>query len=270
MLKKNSPTPKKVVKKAVAKPAKIEKKIAAKKVVKAAKKIVITKKAVKPAPKKIVKSITTKPSVPKKAVPVKQVKKAVVKALPKKTVVVKTASTKPAQKVIKPAPIVPKKIVSQPVKASKPVQKEVKKNIPVQPTNLKKTTEKGPHEAPQATPQRIAGGKRRLVVSHKNLSPELQEVMRERFPRGYNDYMDQIIKVDKSDGSFFYAITLEVEDAIYLIKIDVQVDTDYEEVEKKLFGNMPEVDDDGNELPDSDDDDTKKFAADTDAGDDDE
>jgi hypothetical protein len=97
-------------------------------------------------------------------------------------------------------------------------------------------------------------GKRRVAISQKNLSQELQDVMKERFPRGYADYMDKIIKVDKPDGSFFYAITLEVEDAIYLVKIDVQIDTDYEEVEKKLFGGGHEVDDEGNELPDSEDD----------------
>jgi len=40
--------------------------------------------------------------------------------------------------------------------------------------------------------------------------------------------MGEIFKVDKPDGSFFYAISLEVPDAIYLVKVDVKID-DYEE-----------------------------------------
>ncbi|MDR2358248.1 MAG: hypothetical protein LBD87_00425 [Prevotellaceae bacterium] len=161
------------------------------------------------------------------------------KPVKKVTVVPKTP---PAKKVLKP--VVKKETKKQvtPIKPVKPALKETVKNT--LPPRLQ-------------FPQRIvtpSNGKRRLVVNHKNLSPELQEVMRERFPRGYSDYMDKIMKVDKADGSFFYAITLEVEDAVYLIKIDVQVDTDYEEVEKKLFGTVPEVDDDGNEIPDSDED----------------
>ncbi|MDR0728963.1 MAG: hypothetical protein LBF19_02405 [Prevotellaceae bacterium] len=124
-----------------------------------------------------------------------------------------------------------------------------------------------------APPRRVGsapGDKRRVAISQKNLSQDVQDVMRERFPRGYVDYMDQIIRVDRPDGSFFYAITLEVDDAIYLVKIDVQIDTDYEEVEKKLFGGGHGVSDDGHSLSDSDsdsDDDDKDFMDDDASGD---
>ncbi|MDR2362475.1 MAG: hypothetical protein LBD91_07075 [Prevotellaceae bacterium] len=122
----------------------------------------------------------------------------------------------------------------------------------------KKSAVISPPAPKPAPPRRVLsapGNKRRVAVSQKNLSQDVQDVMRERFPRGYVDYMDQIIRVDKPDGSFFYAITLEVEDAIYLVKIDVPIDTDYEEVEKKLFGGGHGVNDDGQEPSDSEDDD---------------
>ena len=77
--------------------------------------------------------------------------------------------------------------------------------------------------------------KRRSVVSYNNLSPELLAILKEKYPRGYADYMGEIFKVDKPDGSFFYAISLEVPDAVYLVKVDVKID-DYEEAADELFG----------------------------------
>ena len=77
--------------------------------------------------------------------------------------------------------------------------------------------------------------KRRAVISYANLGPELMAAFKEKYPRGYADYMGDIFKVDKPDGTFFYAISLDVPDAIYLVKIDVKID-DYEDAEQGLFG----------------------------------
>ncbi len=85
--------------------------------------------------------------------------------------------------------------------------------------------------------------KKRAVVSYANMSPELAAAFKEKYPKGYADYMGDILKIDKPDGSFFYAISLEIPDAIYLIKIDVKID-DYEDVENGLFGDGA-GDDDG-------------------------
>ncbi|MEN6619641.1 MAG: hypothetical protein ABFC28_09180 [Rikenellaceae bacterium] len=95
--------------------------------------------------------------------------------------------------------------------------------------------------------------KRRAVVSYANLTPELMAAFKERYPKGYADYMGEIFKVDKPDGTFFYAISLEVPDAIYLVKIDVKID-DYEDAEQGLFGGGT-TDEDGDgpdEFPDDD------------------
>jgi len=96
--------------------------------------------------------------------------------------------------------------------------------------------------------------KRRAVISYANLSPEIMAAFKEKYPRGYADYMGEIFKVDKPNGSFFYAISLEVPDAIYLVKIDVKID-DYEDAEQGLFGGGSS-DDEGDEPDEFPDDDT--------------
>jgi Mg2+ and Co2+ transporter CorA len=74
--------------------------------------------------------------------------------------------------------------------------------------------------------------KKKLVVSYKNLPPDVIELIKEQYPKGYSDYL---IKVDRGNGDFFYAITLNTETIDYLIKVDVKIDSEIEEVEKALF-----------------------------------
>lgn len=98
--------------------------------------------------------------------------------------------------------------------------------------------------------------KKRAVISYENMSEELQDAFREKYPHGYADYMGDIFKVDKPDGTSFYAVTLEIPDALYLVKIKVKVD-DYEDAEE-VFKNE-DGDEDGEEgegggFPASDDD----------------
>lgn len=118
---------------------------------------------------------------------------------------------------------------------------------------------------------RKTGGKsaspiKRAVVSYENMSAELQAAFKEKYPKGYADYMGDIFKVDKPDGSSFYAVSVEMPGAIYLVKISVKVD-DYEDVEKDLFnddieddaagdGTFPEDGTDSSAF--SDDDDSKE------------
>ena len=92
--------------------------------------------------------------------------------------------------------------------------------------------------------------KSRKITSYENMTEELKAAFDEKYPHGYADYMGDIIKVDKPDGTFFHAVTVEIPDAVYLIKIKVKTD-DYEDVEKAL------VDDEGGDedsFPTSDDD----------------
>ena len=94
--------------------------------------------------------------------------------------------------------------------------------------------------------------KKRAVVSYANLNPDLLAAFKDKYPRGYADYMGEVFKVEKPDGSFFYAISLEVPDAIYLVKVDVKID-DYEDLERGLFGSGSDDESgDPDEFPDDD------------------
>lgn len=77
--------------------------------------------------------------------------------------------------------------------------------------------------------------KKRVVISYENLSPELIEALKERYPFGFTDNM---IRVDRPNGEFFYGVVLETEDSSYLVKISVKIDDKAkEEIEKDLFAD---------------------------------
>ena len=61
--------------------------------------------------------------------------------------------------------------------------------------------------------------KRKSVVSFNNLPLELQEAVKAAYPNGY---LDDMIRVDKPNGDFFFAVTFETEEVSYLVKIDVK------------------------------------------------
>ncbi len=81
------------------------------------------------------------------------------------------------------------------------------------------------------TPNRVT--KRRLVTSFQNLTPEIQSQVTEKYPLGFSDAM---MRIDKPNGDFFYAVPYETEEIAYLVKIDVKID-DSEKMEKDLFSD---------------------------------
>ena len=106
--------------------------------------------------------------------------------------------------------------------------------------------------------------KKRFVVSYDNMSQDLKDAFDRKYPHGYADYMGDIMKVDKPDGTFFHAVKFKpepeddevVEDVLYLVKIKVNTD-DVEEVEKELFEDHSDdsgVDSEGEPLPGNDND----------------
>ena len=82
--------------------------------------------------------------------------------------------------------------------------------------------------------------KKRHVVSYEKMSPEVAEAFAEKYPRGFNDYLADLEKYPKPDGTFFYAVTIEIEEDIYLVKIQIETD-DLDDIEKWLEGD--DVDD---------------------------
>ena len=54
------------------------------------------------------------------------------------------------------------------------------------------------------------------------MSDEVAAAFSEKYPKGYSDYFPDLVKYDKPDGTSFYAVTVEIPDAIYLVKIQVK------------------------------------------------
>lgn len=104
---------------------------------------------------------------------------------------------------------------------------------------------KGPIIAHQKTVTEMSESipKKRAVISYENMSQELLDAFKEKYPHGYADYMGDIFKVEKPDGSSFYAVSLEIPDAVYLVKIKVKID-DYDDVQDDLFKDADDDRDD--------------------------
>jgi hypothetical protein len=102
-------------------------------------------------------------------------------------------------------------------------------------------------------------GKKRHVVSYENMSGEVAAAFAEKYPKGYNDYLEDLVKYPKPDGTSFYAVTIETEDGIYLVKLKVDID-DPEDLQNWLDGEgdseevaitgAPTDSGEGNNLPD--------------------
>lgn len=75
--------------------------------------------------------------------------------------------------------------------------------------------------------------KRRAVVSYDNMSEELAAAFAAKYPKGVIDYLPDIKKVTKPDGTDIYTVEVEIPSAIYLVKINIKVD-DPDEVDKWL------------------------------------
>jgi len=67
------------------------------------------------------------------------------------------------------------------------------------------------------------------------MSKELAEAFAEKYPKGFSDYAQDLERFDKPDGSFFYAVLVEIPEAVYLVKVKVKTD-DIEDIERWLDG----------------------------------
>ena len=62
----------------------------------------------------------------------------------------------------------------------------------------------------------------RKILSIEKLPPEVLEVLQQKYPEGWNG---QTTKISKGNNEFFHAISLDIEDISYLIKVPVEVDS---------------------------------------------
>ncbi|MFI3259244.1 MAG: hypothetical protein R3Y16_04030 [Rikenellaceae bacterium] len=83
--------------------------------------------------------------------------------------------------------------------------------------------------------------KRRVVTALQNLSMELQEAVKEKYPLGYTDAM---MRIDKPNGDFFYAVPYATDEVDYLVKITVKIDDkSHEEDDKSYYDDEIKGDD---------------------------
>ena len=58
---------------------------------------------------------------------------------------------------------------------------------------------------------------RRVIVDYKKLTPEILELLTQKFPDGYGD--DDIITFDNHRNETIEAVEVKTEDSIYLVKV---------------------------------------------------
>jgi hypothetical protein len=77
--------------------------------------------------------------------------------------------------------------------------------------------------------------KKKVIVHYNNLPPEVLEVLKEKYPDGYQNHT---FKVTKPNNDFFYAVTVDTKDTSYLIKVDVKIDNVTEnKLDDAIFSN---------------------------------
>ena len=74
--------------------------------------------------------------------------------------------------------------------------------------------------------------KRRSVVSFANLPEELQEEVKKLYPYGYNEAM---MRIEKPNGDFFYAVPFETDEVSYLVKVTVKIDDHVDDEDDKDY-----------------------------------
>ena len=68
----------------------------------------------------------------------------------------------------------------------------------------------------------MQANRKKLIINYANVSPDLMEAIRKKYPLGW---INNTIKVPMAGGAFFFAITIDTDDASYLIKVPVKIDT---------------------------------------------
>ena len=83
--------------------------------------------------------------------------------------------------------------------------------------------------------------RKRHVISLEKMPPEVVAAFNAKYPGGIADCEDDLQSYPKPSGEIFYAVTVELPDDIYLVKIPVEVDS-LEDVRKWLDSDVePDV-----------------------------
>jgi hypothetical protein len=74
--------------------------------------------------------------------------------------------------------------------------------------------------------------RKRVIISYSNLPAEALEALKKKYPLGYTNF---VMKVNTGKDSFFYAVTVDTEDASYLVKVPVKIDTKTDKDDEDIF-----------------------------------
>lgn len=98
--------------------------------------------------------------------------------------------------------------------------------------------------------------KKKLIISYKNISHDIIEAIKDQYPEGFQIY---IKKIELGPEKFFHAFEVETDDTLYLVKVDVKIDTKGAlDRDGELVFDVPDIDEhlkDDDIIADSDDDD---------------
>jgi len=137
----------------------------------------------------------------------------VIVAKKKENAVKKAALKKPEQK--KAAPPTQKEIKKEKVADRKPVlaKSDMKTNKQVKMKPVQAVAQQNP-------PSMSAGtAKKRLMVSYEKLPDEVIDVIRTKYPYGYNHDLKEVKGIDNKK---FFVLPIELPEVIYLVKVDLR------------------------------------------------
>lgn len=60
--------------------------------------------------------------------------------------------------------------------------------------------------------------KKRIIKSYEKLTPDLQDLLNEIYPYGYSN---QLIRLTNSQGENYFAVPLETDDTVYMVKVHI-------------------------------------------------
>lgn len=101
--------------------------------------------------------------------------------------------------------------------------------------------------------------KKRRVVSYESMDDALRAAFDEKYPKGLSDYLPDANRYDKPDGTFFYAVNIETDDTIALIKVNVNIDA-AEDIENWLNADSDAGEDEGGESESIPDDNISQYS----------
>lgn len=78
----------------------------------------------------------------------------------------------------------------------------------------------------------------RIIVDYKKLTPEILNLLVEKFPDGYG--IRDIVKFTNHKGQYIEAVEISSDDVIYLVKISDELATSMETFDEVIPGELDE------------------------------